>query len=329
MKVTVIIPNYNGKHFLKPCLESLSKQSCRGFDILIVDNHSTDGSVEFLKEHYPEAGLIVLEKNRGFSAAVNAGIRNTSAPYVILLNNDTEVDPHFVEELLRSVRRSPRIFSVSSKMLQMHHPELIDSAGDLYTLPGWGVCRGAGRPVSNYTESSEVFSACAGAAIYRRSVFRKIGYFDESHFAYLEDMDIGYRAKIYGYENRYCPSAVVRHVGSGTSGSKYNSFKVRLSARNSIWLVYKNMPLPQLLLNSLPLAAGYALKALFFYKIGFGKDYIQGLQEGLGSLHRCRKVRFRFRHLPFYLKIEAELIQNTFAYAKYWISRKVSACTAG
>ena len=82
MKVTVIIPNYNGKHFLKPCLESLSKQSCRGFDILIVDNHSTDGSVEFLKEHYPEAGLIVLEKNRGFSAAVNAGIRNTSAPYV-------------------------------------------------------------------------------------------------------------------------------------------------------------------------------------------------------------------------------------------------------
>ena len=174
MKVTVIIPNYNGKHFLKPCLESLSKQSCRGFDILIVDNHSTDGSVEFLKEHYPEAGLIVLEKNRGFSAAVNAGIRNTSAPYVILLNNDTEVDPHFVEELLRSVRRSPRIFSVSSKMIQMHHPELIDSAGDLYTLPGWGVCRGAGRPVSNYMESSEVFSACAGAAIYRRSVFRKI-----------------------------------------------------------------------------------------------------------------------------------------------------------
>lgn len=323
MNVTIIIPNYNGKHFLQPCLESLSNQSCRDFEILVVDNHSTDGSIEFLNEHYPEVKTVLLDKNRGFSAAVNAGIRKADTPYVILLNNDTVSEPRFVEELLRAIRRSPRIFSVSSKMIQLHHPELIDSAGDLYTLAGWGICRGIGRPVRNYTEPDEIFSACAGAAIYRRSVFRRIGYFDETHFAYLEDMDIGYRARIYGYENRYCPSAVVRHVGSGTSGSKYNSFKVRLSARNSVWLVWKNMPLPQIILNSLPLSAGYLVKALFFYKIGFGKDYIRGLREGLQGLKHCRRVPFRLRHLFSYIKIEADLARYTADYARDWFSRKL------
>lgn len=323
MKVTVIIPNYNGKHFLRPCLESLSKQSFQEFETIVVDNHSTDGSTEYMKEFYPNIKVISLDKNRGFSAAVNAGIRQSHTPYVILLNNDTTVGPRFVEALFLSIRQSPRIFSVSSKMIQARHPDLIDSAGDLYTLPGWGICRGAGRPASNYTEADEVFSACAGAAIYRRSVFRRIGYFDESHFAYLEDMDIGYRARIFGYENRYCPQAVVHHVGSGTSGSKYNSFKVKLSARNSVWLVYKNMPLPQVILNSLPLAAGYLVKSFFFYKIGFGKDYVQGLREGIQGLNRCRKVRFRLRHVPFYLQIEGELIKNTFSYAEDWFKRKL------
>ena len=101
-----------------------------------------------------------------------------------------------------------------SIIIQMYHPELIDSAGDLYTLLGWGVCRGCGRPVSNYQKYDEIFTACAGAAIYRRSVFDEIGYFDENHFAYLEDIDIGYRARIYGYYNMYCPTALVYHVES-------------------------------------------------------------------------------------------------------------------
>lgn len=323
MKVTIIIPNYNGKHFLQPCLESLSKQSYREFDLIVVDNHSTDGSVQFMKEYYPKVKIIALDRNRGFSAAVNTGIRHATTPYVILLNNDTTVDSHFVAELLRTIRKSPRIFSVSSKMIQMYQPELIDSAGDLYTLAGWGICRGTGRPVSNYTKPDKIFSACAGAAIYRRSVFRKIGLFDESHFAYLEDMDIGYRARIYGYENRYCPRAIVHHVGSGTSGSKYNSFKVKLSARNSVWLIYKNMPLPQLALNIVPLTAGYILKTLFFYKIGFGKDYLQGVKEGIQSIKHCKKVPFRFQHVFSYLKIEMDLVIYTVDYARDWFNRKL------
>ena len=323
MKITIIIPNYNGKRFLAPCLESLSSQNFTDFEILVIDNHSTDGSIEYIKEHYPEIRFIALDKNYGFSTAVNTGIRHSSAPYVLLLNNDTTAEPHFVEELLKAIESSSRIFSVSSKMLQMHHPDLIDGAGDLYTLLGWGVARGAGRPADNYTQTEDVFSACAGAAIYRRSAFRKIGYFDEAHFAYLEDIDVGYRAKIYGYRNIYCPAAIVHHVGSGTSGSKYNSFKVKTSDRNSVWLIYKNMPLPQLILNSLPLLAGYFIKGLFFYKIGFGKDYIHGLLEGLHGLKKCKKVRFRSRHLLSYIKIEIELIKYTFHYAQDWGKRKL------
>ena len=201
MKVTIIIPNYNGKHFMEPCLQSLSEQTCRDFKVLVVDNASSDGSLEYMSEHYPDIEVISLKKNYGFSKAVNVGIEHSTTPYVILLNNDTTVDTHYVEEMIKAIEKSPRIFSVSSKMIQMYHPELIDSAGDLYTLMGWGVCRGTGRPVSNYTKADQIFTACAGAAIYRRNAFSKIGLFDENHFAYLEDIDVGYRAKIYGYKN--------------------------------------------------------------------------------------------------------------------------------
>jgi GT2 family glycosyltransferase len=323
MDVTIIIPNYNGKHFMEPCLDSLKKQTFNDFKVLVVDNASTDGSLSYMEEYYPDIEVIALNKNYGFSRAVNEGIRNADTPYVILLNNDTTVDAHYVEEMLKSIKKSPKIFSVSSKMIQMYHPELIDSAGDLYTVIGWGICRGSGRPITNYTEPSAVFTACAGAAIYRRSLFDKMGDFDENHFAYLEDVDIGYRAKIYGYINMYCPTALVYHVGSGTSGSKYNTFKVKLSARNSIYLNYKNMPLIQLVLNLLPLTAGYFIKYLFFCKKGFGKDYRKGIMEGLSSLKAQKKVPFKVKHLFSYCQIEIELILNTFSYIKDWSTRKL------
>lgn len=323
MKVTIVIPNYNGKHFMQPCLQSLSHQTSSDFEILVVDNHSTDGSLEYMQEFYPDIRIIALDQNYGFSRAVNEGIKASRTPYVLLLNNDTTVDPHFVEAMIHAIDKSPRIFSVSSKMIQMYHPELIDSAGDLYTLVGWGVCRGAGRPISNYSKMDQIFTACAGAAIYRKSVFEQIGYFDESHFAYLEDIDIGYRAKIYGYINIFCPDALVYHVGSGTSGSKYNSFKVKLSARNSIWLIYKNMPILQRIINIIPLAAGFFVKTLFFHKIGFGNDYVSGLKEGFEQRKQCQRVNFQFQHLRNYIHIEAELIKHTFSYASDWINRKL------
>lgn len=322
MKVTIIIPNYNGKHFLAPCLDSLSKQSCPDFKVLIVDNASTDGSLEYLQENYPDIEVISLKENIGFSGAVNAGIKAADTPYVILLNNDTVSDEHYVEQMIKAMESSPRYFSVSSKMIQMYRPELIDSAGDLYTVLGLGVCQGKDYPITHYNKFSSVFSACAGAAIYRRDVFEEIGYFDESFFAYLEDMDIGYRAMIYGYQNMYCPQAVVYHVGSGTSGSMYNTFKVKLSARNSIWLNYKNMPLLQLIVNLLPLLAGCLINLIFLGRLGFGKDYLSGLWDGIKGIKKHAKVKFRFSHLGNYFKIEFQLVKNAFYYAFFMLARR-------
>ena len=134
------------------------------------------------------------------------------------------------------------------------------------------------------------------------------------HFAYLEDIDVGYRARIAGYDNVYCPHAVVYHVGSGTSGSKYNSFKVRLAARNNIYLNYKNMPPLQLLVNALPIGAGMAVKYLFFKKRGFGADYLAGVKEGFATAGKCKKVGYRPEHLKNYLAIEWELFTGTLLY---------------
>lgn len=323
MDITVIIPNYNGMLFLKACLDALKGQNFKEFETLIIDNGSTDGSVEFIEAFYPEMRLVKREENYGFCNAVNEGIRLAKTPYVLLLNNDTEVEPDFVEELLKAIREDNRIFSVSSKMLNFYNRSVMDDAGDMYSVIGWQFQRGVGRPETAYQTAREIFSSCAGAAIYRKTVFEKIGFFDESHFAYLEDMDIGYRAKIYGYKNRFCPTARIYHVGSGTSGSKYNDFKVKLSARNSVYLVYKNMPVLQLILNLPALAAGYFLKWLFFVKKGFGATYRKGVAEGIRTCKRCKKVNFNRKNLGNYIFIQLELIANFFLYAWEFFLRKV------
>lgn len=318
-KVTIIIPNYNGLKFLPPCLAALSRQTNQDFSVLVVDNGSEDGSVEWLQKQKVPA--IFLPENTGFSGAVNTGIRAARTPYVILLNNDTEAEASYVEKLLEAIEQSPRIFSVSPRMIQMYHRELMDDAGDMYSIMGWAYQRGVGQEASRYNRPCHVFSACAGAAIYRREAFRKIGYFDEMHFAYLEDIDVGYRAKIEGYYNRYCPEAVVYHVGSGTSGSKYNPFKVRLAARNNVYLNYKNMLLPQLLVNSVPILAGIAGKYLFFRRIGFGKEYLGGVLEGILTVHKTKKVPYRPENLINYLAIQWELMYGAAVYI-YEFSRR-------
>lgn len=312
IKVTIIIPNYNGLAFMEPCFKALKAQDYQKFQVLVVDNGSTDGSVEWLKEH--QVPSVFLPKNTGFSGAVNTGIRSASTPYVILLNNDTEPAPGYVGELVRAIERSERIFSVSAKMVQLYHKELMDDAGDMYSLMGWAYQRGVGRSSNRYRRPVRVFSACAGAAIYRREVFDQIGLFDEMHFAYLEDIDVGYRARIAGYHNVYCPGALVYHVGSGTSGSKYNAFKVRLAARNNVFLNYKNMPDWQLALNILPLALGMLVKYRFFKAKGFGQEYVEGVKEGFRDRKKCRRVAFDQAPAGTFWEIEGELAVGTLIY---------------
>ncbi len=323
-KVTVIIPNYNGKRFMEDCMEALSAAQGCPFELLMVDNGSTDGSVEYVRERYPELKVIALDQNYGFSRAVNEGIRAAKTPYVILLNNDTKVKPGYVGALVRMMDRHPEAFSVSPKMIQMYHPDLIDDAGDQYTVLGWAFQRGVAHSVKRYKKPARVFSACGGAAIYRRAVFEQIGYFDEKHFAYLEDLDVGWRARLFGWQNLYCPQAQVEHVGSGTSGSKYNAFKVRLAARNNIYLNYKNMPLLQRIINFPALFAGVLVKSRFFKKIGFGKEYKEGLKEGWTTRKACKRVEFSADRLKAYACIEGRLIAGTFLYVYEFLHRRLA-----
>ena len=235
-EVTVVIPNYNGIGYLKDCLDTLREQTCKNYETVLVDNGSTDGSLAFVKEHYPWVKILALDRNYGFCHAVNAGIRAAESSYVFLLNNDTKLHEDCIEELLIMMRQHPHCFSCSARMIKMHEPDKLDDAGDYYCALGWAYALGKDRPWKDYLKPRKVFAACGGASMYRRSVFEKIGRFDEAHFAYLEDIDVGYRAQIYGYENWYCPRAVVWHVGSGTSGSRYNEFKVRHSSRNNVYI---------------------------------------------------------------------------------------------
>ena len=322
VRTTIIIPNYNGLKFMEPCFASLKEQTQKNFKILVVDNGSTDGSVEWLKEH--DIPTIFLTENTGFTGAVNVGIKAADTPFVILLNNDTTLDPRYVEKMERAISRSEKIFSVSCKIIQMYEPTLMDDAGDMYSVLGWAYQRGVGRPVELYDKPRRIFSACAAAAIYRRDVFEKMGYFDPMHFAYLEDIDVGYRAKLYGYDNIYCPDAVIYHVGSGTSGSKYNEFKVRLAARNNVYLCYKNMGTWQLLLNAPTLAAGFFVKYLFFKKLGFGKVYREAFLEGLKTAKNCRKVPELPGKFQQEVKIQTELIWGTILYVYEFSKRQMA-----
>ena len=324
--ISIIIPNWNGEKFLENCIGSLLKQTYKNFEVILVDNFSQDESVNIFQKGFENTNfknkIIKLDKNYGFSKAVNEGIKISQGYYVFLLNNDTELDKDCIKYFVKFIEESDdKFFSASAKMMKYHDREMIDDAGDMYTILGWGYQRGHGKLISCYEKDVEVFSACAGAAIYKREIFNEIGYFDENHFAYLEDMDIGYRAKLCGYKNYFCSDALVYHIGSGSSGGKYNDFKVKLSARNNIYLIYKNMPLVQLIINLPFLILGFLIKFIFFLTkdLKYGKLYILGLMEGLKDCFSGDKLsKFKEVKLSRILVIELELILN---FIKYFFSK--------
>ncbi|MGL4362797.1 MAG: glycosyltransferase family 2 protein [Cellulosilyticaceae bacterium] len=310
IEITIVIPNYNGEHYLKDCLDSIRNNSYKQCDVIIVDNCSEDSEYQWIKND-KDITFVELDKNYGFSRGVNEGIKRAKGEYVLLLNNDTIVQDGFFEELLKTIKSNDKIFGVSSKMINASNTKLIDDAGDQYTMLGWAKKRGDGQPVEFYTVEEPVFSACAGAALYRKSAFDRIGYFDEAFFAYMEDVDISYRAKIYGYVNVYCPAARVHHIGSGTTGSRHNPFKIRLAARNNVYVIYKNMPTVQLILNLPFIVIGSIIKYMFFCAKGHGGIYINGLLEGLKNLKNIKKIPFQKNHIGRYVEIQIELIKNT------------------
>jgi len=326
MKVSVVTPNYNGLKFLNSYFETLLIQSRFIEEIIIIDNASTDGSVEFIEEfirspNYPiDIILIRNDENLGFAPAVNQGIKIAKSEYVYSVNNDVELEWNALEEIIKAMDESIALgenpFSFQSKMIQHHNRKLIDDAGDEYTILAWTKKIGDGQPVERYDEKREIFSSCAGAALYRKSVLEEIDLFDEEFFAYVEDIDLSYRAQIYGYSNYFCPNSIVYHYGSATSGSRYNEFKIKLAARNNVYLIYKNFPIIQKIINFIFLFIGFAIKYLFFVRKGYGSLYLEGIKEGLRNRKKLNKTPFLRKNCKNYFKIEWKLIKNIFAYLK-------------
>ena len=318
VKSTIVIPNYNGIRYIQACLESLYGGTTKEIEVIVVDNASTDGSMELVRDRFPQVRLIVNQENTGFSYAVNQGIQASTTPYVILLNNDTQAELSFVHELEKVMDndRGKRIFSAGAKLVSLYDKDKTDDAGDYYCALGWAFARGKGKPPENYDKDCDIFASCAGAAIYRRELLdeNKVGLFDVEHFAYFEDTDIGYRAKIHGYRNRFVANSIVYHAGSAASGSRYNAFKTALASRNSIYIIYKNMPFLQMIINLPFLLAGFLIKTLFFMKKGMGKDYVSGLIKGIklsaSPAGRRHKQKFHVRNIKNYILIQLLLWRN-------------------
>lgn len=322
--ITIVIPNYNGNKYLKHCIKSIYKQTYKEYEVIVVDNASTDSDYKWIKNS-KEVKFVSLDRNYGFSRAVNEGIKLAKGEYILLLNNDTELDREFLCNMLYTMKRDKDIFSVSSKMIQYYNRQLIDDAGDEYTIIGWARKCGEGESKQNYSYDKRIFSACAGAALYRKSIFEKIGYFDEKFFAYLEDVDIGYRANIYGFKNVFSAQSIVYHIGSATTGTGYNDFKIRLSARNNIYLLYKNMPIIQMIINLPLLVIGYIKQKQIYTRMGYGKAYREGIREGIETYRNIEKVNFSIRSVHRYIYIEWILIINTYIYILHpYIKRKIN-----
>ena len=318
MKVSVVTPNYNGERFLRAFLESLDNDSEFIGEVIIIDNGSGDGSLDYLKNNRFNFPLVLIENNEnmGFAPAVNQGILKAQNELIFSVNNDTEVKKGSIRALMDLITSSDDIFSVQAKMLQYDNKELVDDVGDEYNLLAWTKKTGENHLSSEYEDVKDIFSSCAGAAMYKKSILCEIGLFDDNFFAYMEDVDLAIRSRINGYRNLLCPDAVVYHIGSATSGSRYNEFKVRLAARNNVWVVFKNLPIPMKIVNFIFLFFGFLIKYLFFVKKGFGSTYLDGIREGLSTRRKINKVKFESRNIKNYFKIEYRLIINTLKFLK-------------
>ncbi len=271
--ISVIIVNYNGLHFLKEMMPTLMNQSLQDFEVILIDNASKDGSLEYLESCYPHVHLIKNSENFGFTAN-NQGMKIARGKYVVLINNDTILDHNFLCELVKPADVNPQVGMVAPKVLITDKPELIDSVGMNIYPDGMSRQRGRLEESIKYTKEEEIFvpSGCAG--LYRKEMLGEIGYFDEDFFAYCEDTDLGMRGRIAGWKAELCPNALIYHYGSGSSG-KFSPFKAFLVERNHFWVAIKNFPISVLIFLPFYTAYRYLVQiyGLVFRK-GIGGQFI-------------------------------------------------------
>lgn len=239
-RLSIVIVNWNGAPHLPVCLNALRAQTYRNFEVIVADNASHDDSRQLLARDYPEVKVVALPENRGFTGGNNAGIRAAQGEFILLLNNDTEVDPHWLEEIIAAFERHPEAGLVASKMKLFDRRDTFHTAGDFYRLDGIPGNRGVWEiDQGQYDREEIVFSACGGSAAYRKSMLDQIGLLDEDFFYSCEDIDLAWRAQLAGWKCVYAPRAIVYHKLSATGGGATASF---YDGRNFIYVIAKDYP---------------------------------------------------------------------------------------
>ncbi len=241
--MTAVILSYDGRHLLEMALPSFAAQTHADHEVLVVDNGSSDGTVAWLGEHWPAVRVLALERNAGVTAALNRGVEAARGEFVGLFNNDIELDPGCLAELVRALEAHPQAGSAAPKLLDFHRRDVLDGAGDVFDWAGTGWRRGHGEADrGQYDEPQAIFGACGGAALYRRCAFEAVGPFYEPFFAFIEDVDWSFRAQLAGLSCRYVPTAVAYHMGSATIGRGMSAFTRYQLTRNSLWLIARDYP---------------------------------------------------------------------------------------
>ena len=288
--ISIIIVNYNGCHHLTRCLNSLKSQSIEDFEVIVIDNASSDGSVKFLSQSYPWVNVIKNCENIGYGAGVNRGINASRGEFILTLNNDTDADPDFLKELLIAIESSPEVGMAAPKMLLPDGS--INSTGLCISRSGAVWDRGVfEKDKGQYDMSYKVLGPCGGAALYRRTMLEEIGHFEEDYFLYYEDADIAIRACNAGWKCIFVPGSRVMHLHGATAGFQSDMYVYYIS-RNIIWNVVKNYPFKELVL-SIPFVIGRNLAAIPYYALrGQRKVVIKAKWDavkGLGKWWRKRK----------------------------------------
>ncbi len=273
-RASIIVCNYNGYRFLENCLRTLTSQHLEGgFEVIVVDNHSTDGSADYVRVSWPGVRLLESDRNLGFAGGNNLGIRHARGQYIALLNNDTKVRAGWLEALVRSADEDRAVGAVTSKIVYMDRPNTIQNAGSLLLSDGSGADRGAGEiNAGQYDCREEVFAACGCAVLYRRDALRDVGLFDEAFFCYYEDTDLSWRLRLRGWKIVYEPRAVVEHVHAATS-VEWSPFFIFHAERNRVFMIIKNAPLGFVVKSCIKLgqvSIDYALKAVW-RRLGRGR----------------------------------------------------------
>jgi GT2 family glycosyltransferase/ADP-heptose:LPS heptosyltransferase len=288
--VAVIVVTWNGREHLRRCLDALARQTFRDFCTIVVDNASADGTAEMMRGEFADVRLIVNAANLGFAAANNVGIRATESPLIATLNNDAVPEPSWLAALVRVAQNDPSLGSVASKMVSARDPESIDSCGIALDRAGIAWDRDGGYPAELVKRRQEVFGPCAGAALYRRAMLEDVGLFDEDYFAYLEDVDLAWRARLRRWRSYLAPDAVVRHEHAATLGDA-SPLKRYLLARNKVWTIAKCLPARDLW-RSLPLIVVYDVGAATF-GVARQRDWasVRGRVAGLAALPQALAKR--------------------------------------